>query len=84
MAQEEEKIVIAGIVVDADSAQVLPSVHLRVPGTGLGGVTGSDGRFRFRVNSTDTIRFSSVGYQPYDLLPADSSAASLQKLVIRL
>ena len=84
MAQEEEKIVIAGIVVDADSAQVLPNVHLRVPGTGLGGVTGSDGRFRFRVNSTDTIRFSSVGYQPYDLLPADSSAASLQKLVIRL
>jgi len=84
LAQEEEKMVIAGIVVDADSAQVLPNVHLRVPGTGQGGVTGSDGRFRFRVNSTDTIRFSSVGYQPYDFLPADSSAESLQKLVIRL
>lgn len=84
LAQDEEKVEIAGIVVDADSAQVLPNVHLRVPDTGLGGVTEADGRFRFRVSPNDTIIFSSVGYAPYYLLPSDSSEASLQKLVIRL
>lgn len=84
MAQQVDKVEIAGVVVDADSSQVLPNVHLRVPGTGLGGVTESNGRFRFRVSPTDTIIFSSVGYAPYYLLPSDSSEASLQKLVIRL
>jgi len=84
MAQEDEKVVMAGIVVDADSGQVLPSVHLRVWETRLGGVTESDGRFRFYVGWKDTIVFSSVGYKPYFLLPADSSEQSLQKLIIRL
>ena len=82
--QDGEKVEIAGIVVDADSAQVLPNVHLRVPDTGLGGVTEADGRFRFRVNPNDTIVFSSVGYSPYYLLPADSSAESRKALIIKL
>jgi len=84
VAQDTEKVEIAGVVVDADSLQTLPNVHLQVPATGLGGVTDADGRFRFRVSAGDTIVFSSVGYAPYTLLPSDSSEASLQKLVIRL
>jgi hypothetical protein len=83
-AQEGETVVIAGVVVDADSVQALPSVHLRVPGSKLGGVTEADGRFRFNVDRNDTIVFSSVGYQSFYLLPADSSAEKLQKLVIRM
>lgn len=83
-AQDGDKVEIAGVVVDADSVLALPNVHLQVPATGLGGVTDADGRFRFRVSPEDTIVFSSVGYAPFYLLPADSSAESLQKLVIRL
>ncbi len=83
-AQDKDKVVIAGVVVDADSSQVLSSVHLTVPGTGTGGVTNADGRFRFSVSLSDTLVFSSVGYSPYYLFPADSSTDDLQKLVIRL
>ena len=82
--QEQEKVVIAGVVVDADSAQTLPSVHLRVRNTTLGGVTGVDGRFRTRVHLRDTLVFSSVGYEPFVLVPGDSATERLTKLVIRM
>ena len=82
--QEETRVVIQGIVVDADSAQVLPSVHLRVRHTSLGGVTGEDGRFKTRVQPTDTLVFTSVGYQPRVLVPADSASERLTRLVIRM
>lgn len=81
---QEDKVIIAGVVVDADSLQRLPSVHLRVRHSSLGGVTAEDGSFRFSVSPTDTLVFSSVGYQPYTLVPADSSASRLQKLVIKM
>ena len=77
-------MVIGGVVIDADSAQVLPSVHLRVRRTSLGGVTGENGRFKTRIHRTDTLEFSSVGYQPFLLVVADSSAESLTQLVIRM
>ena len=82
--QDEEKVVIEGIVVDADSLQALPLVHLRIRNTNLGGVTGEDGRFKTRISPQDTLVFSSVGYQPYILVPADSTAQSLSSLVIRM
>ena len=82
--QEQEKVIIAGVVVDADSAQALPSVHLRVRNTALGGVTGADGRFKTRVHPNDTLVFSSVGYEPFVLVPGDSSSERLTQLVIRM
>ena len=82
--QEEEKIVIEGIVVDADSAHALPSVHLRIPNTSLGGVTGEDGRFKTRIYPSDSIVFSSVGYAPYLLTLSDSTAQNRRTLVIRM
>ncbi len=82
--QEQEKIVIEGIVVDADSTQGLPSVHLRIPNTSLGGVTGEDGRFKTRVYPHDSIVFSSVGYEPYLVVLSDSTAQSRRALVVRM
>ncbi len=75
---------IRGVVVDADSLQPLPLVHLRVLNTNLGGVTSETGRFNTRVHPQDTLVFSSVGYQPYLLIPADSTLKRLTKLVIRM
>ena len=82
--QEEGKMIIEGIVIDADSAQALPSVHLRIRNTALGGVTGEDGRFKTRVKPTDSLVFSSVGYQPFLLVPADTTPERLTQLVIRM
>ena len=82
--QEAEKVIIAGVEVDADSVQVLPSVHLRVRNTSLGGVTGENGRFKTRVHPTDTLEFTRVGYQSTVLVPADSTSERLTQLVIRM
>ena len=82
--QSDERVIIEGMVVDADSAQALPSVHIRVRNTPLGGVTGKNGRFKTRVHRTDSLVFSSVGYQPFLLVLADSTSESLTRLVIRM
>ena len=81
---QEERVVIRGVVVEADSSQPLPSVHLRVLNTKLGGVTSETGRFNTRVHPWDTIVFSSVGYEPYLLVPADRAVEQLTTLVIRM
>jgi len=84
VAQQEERVLLEGIVLDADSLQVLPSVHVRITNSGLGGVTEADGRFRLRVNPDDSVVFSSVGYKPYLIVPSDSTEESLRKLIIRM
>ena len=82
--QDNEKVIIEGIVVDADSLQPLPYVHVRARNTNLGAVTGSDGRFNIRVNAQDSIDFSIVGYHSYLLVPSDSTAQSLKNMMIRM
>ena len=75
---------IQGVAVDADSSQTLPSVHLRAKYANRGGVTDLQGRFNVRVGATDTIMFTSVGYAPFTLVPADSTSESLRRLVIQM
>ena len=84
LGQDNEKVIIEGVVVDADSLQPLPYVHVRARNTSLGAVTGSDGRFNIRVNAQDSSDFSIVGYHSYLLVPADSTAQSLKNMMIRM
>ena len=81
---QDTQVIIRGVVVDADSAQGLPSVHLRAKNANRGGVTDLQGQFNVRVNATDTIIFTSVGYAPFTLVPADSTSESLRRLAIRM
>ena len=71
--QSPDTVVIEGVVVDADSAFILESVHLRVLNTNRGGATRTDGRFKTRIARQDTLMFTRVGYQPYQLVVADST-----------
>lgn len=82
--QSPDTVVIEGVVVDADSAFILESVHLRVLNTNRGGVTRPDGRFKTRIARQDTLMFSRVGYQPYALVVADSTIERLRRLTIRM
>ncbi len=82
--QSPDTVVIEGVVVDADSAFILESVHLRVLNTNRGGVTRIDGRFKTRIARQDTLMFTRVGYQPYALVVADSAAERLRQLTIRM
>ena len=82
--QSPDTVVIEGVVVDADSAYILESVHLRVLNTNRGGATRTDGRFKTRIARQDTLMFTRVGYQPYQLVVADSTPESLRQLIIRM
>ncbi len=82
--QETDKVIITGIVVDADSLHPLPSVHVRAKNTNLGAVTELDGRFNMRVPANDSIVFSIVGYKSYLIVPADSTEAALSNLTIKM
>ena len=82
--QSPDTVVIEGVVVDADSAYILESVHLRILNTNRGGVTRPDGRFKTRITRQDTLVFTSVGYQPYPLVVADSTLEQLRQLTIRM
>jgi hypothetical protein len=84
LGQDNEKVIIEGRVVDADSLQPLPYVNVRAKNTNLGAATAADGRFNIRVNAQDSIVFSIVGYDSFLIVPKDSTAESLQHLVIKM
>lgn len=62
---------IKGVVLDKLTEKPLAYVNIAVPGTKTGTVSRHNGRFSLDVSpptkGTDTLRFSIIGYQPYDL-----------------
>lgn len=82
LGQAAGQVTLQGVVVDADSLTALPYVHIRVKSDNIGGATTVTGEFNVSVHAYDTIVFTSVGYKPYLLVPADSTEASLSNLVI--
>ncbi len=51
-----------GIVVDSISLNAVPSASVKVKGTNWGTLTNSNGVFFVKVKETDTLIFSSIGY----------------------
>lgn len=56
-----------GVVVDSDTGSPLPYVNIGIVNSGVGSVSNDKGEFILaitqEIKSTDTLRFSSVGYQ---------------------
>ena len=82
--QDNGKILIEGTVVEADSLQPLPYVHVKEKSANVGTVTGADGQFTVSVNTRDTIVFSIIGYHSYSLVPADTTPQSLGQIIIKM
>ncbi len=78
----QDQVFIQGQVVDSDSLAPIPYVHIRGQGGKTGTATDAEGFFGVNVLRQDTIMFSSVGYKPYFLVPADSASENLTKLTI--
>jgi hypothetical protein len=59
--------IISGIVKDSHSDERIPFASISFTGTTIGKLTDSAGTFTFILNSwpSDTLEFSSVGYQPF-------------------
>jgi TonB-linked SusC/RagA family outer membrane protein len=59
-AQEQQDI--SGTVLDSRSQAPLPGVSIGVKGTTAGVATNTEGKYRIRARSTDTLVFSFLGY----------------------
>ncbi len=63
-AQDSRAVIqFSGVVVEMDSTQGIPGVHVYVPGQRRGTSANFYGYFSFPVLEGDTVIFSSVGYQ---------------------
>jgi hypothetical protein len=63
MAQKTLK----GIVVDSVTLNALPNVSVKLKGTAYGTITNANGVFSIKVKETDSLVFSSVGYDRLEL-----------------
>lgn len=82
--QDDNRLILRGVVVDADRSSPLPYVHIREKSDRLASATDINGQFNVSVNLQDTIVFTSVGYQPFLFVPSDSTEESLLHLVISM
>ncbi|WDF57112.1 SusC/RagA family TonB-linked outer membrane protein [Mucilaginibacter sp. KACC 22063] len=60
-------IVLKGNIKDASNGQTLPGVSIKVKGTSTGTVTDANGNFSIKVNETDVLQFSYIGYDAIEI-----------------
>lgn len=74
-----------GVVFDSETKESLPYINIGLVGKDIGTVSDVNGKFSVNVpqeNLKDTLRFSMIGYQAYDILPNELD--SKEKLSIYL
>jgi len=67
-----QQLSISGKVIDADSLQPVPSVHIYIKGQEQGTISNVNGFFNIALELGDTLIFSSVNYESKSLVPSDS------------
>ncbi len=77
-AQTTPSSTLTGRVVDAGSGTALVGVSVQISGTGFGGITGQDGRFRVTgLNAGPCqVQLSSIGYAQMSLEPVELVAGA--------
>ncbi len=69
---QDQSLLLAGKVIDADSLRPLPSVHIYILNGEDGTITNKNGFFSIRMNPSDTLIFSAVSYQTRQYVLPDS------------
>ena len=81
-AQRQKRVIqLSGIVLDQDSLETLPGVHVYVPKAGRGTPTNSVGFFTMPVLVGDSVVFSSIGYQRQHTIIKEDSPDFLTVIV---
>lgn len=65
-------IQITGAIIEADSLQAMPFVHVTVKNKSVGTISNYDGLFSLVAQNGDTIQFSSVGFHLNQFIIPDS------------
>lgn len=85
LAQQSYKAiehVLAGKIIDKESQEVLPGVHILNKNQRKGTVSDIDGNFFIKLSETDTLTFSYVGYNQHFFVLDDSMKENMQDKVI--
>ena len=85
-AQDEKSVIqFTGVVMESDSLQVIPGVHVYVPKSGRGTTTNPYGFFSMPVIEGDSIIFTAVGFKrTFFIVPEHDPSTSLKVLVTLL
>ncbi|ASZ11029.1 SusC/RagA family TonB-linked outer membrane protein [Chitinophaga pendula] len=86
-----QSIKIGGVVTGKTDAQPLPGVIIVVKGTSNGTQSDADGKYSIKANSSDTLRFSFIGYNTIEVpvgkssqlnIALESAESKLQEVVV--
>jgi len=70
-SQKQELILLHGAVLDAGNQKSLANVHYMINDSSAG-VSDAQGKFSMFLNRQDTVRFSYLGYTPFELVLSDT------------
>lgn len=79
---QEQTIEINGTIVEADTKDPVPYVHVINKTMGKGTVSNTEGRFWMKMHKTDTILFSAIGFEPYAFIIKDQVTSD--KLIVTI
>lgn len=82
LAQEELKIEITGEIIDSETNDAVPYVHVVNKSAELGTVSNTEGRFWITMNKSDTLLFSAIGFETFAFTIKDQ--VTTDKLVVTI
>lgn len=62
---QDQYIEITGTIIEADTKEPVPYVHIVNRNIGKGTVSNTEGRFWIKMSKSDTVQFSAIGFEPY-------------------
>ena len=62
-AQEEEKVLFTGVIVETDSLKPVSYTNILILNKNLGTISTNEGYFSFYAQELDSVQFSAVGFQ---------------------
>lgn len=81
-AQGNQPIELTGTIIDAETREPVPYVHVVNKNFGKGTVSNTEGRFYMMMEKTDTVLFSAIGFETYAFTLKDEVTSN--KLIITI
>ena len=84
VAQSQHLIKVAGRVIERQTREPVPSIHIYTKSLKQGTVTNEQGRFIVSINRGDTLIFSSIGFDKYRFHLHPDDTRSFYEVVIEM
>lgn len=83
-AFSQSKVEVVGLVIDKETKEPIPFVHIYTPSLSQGTATNEQGTFLININPLDTLIFSSVGFDKYRFTLTPSEIRNRYEITIEL